>query len=324
MAIESRPRVQDDRERPDPRRGLQLRHPQARRRVRRRHQQAARDDLRRARQGPPQRGPDGHGPGLPRRRDRRPASIATCRPDVPPDDWDMRRAVRELVRPWAWPATRSPRTRSGTSAAARRSPSISRTLADAHARAKREARTARSLGARRAAGAAAHDRLDLGRAPDRGRRHAAAASACAATPRRTRSTRSRRRRSRLYEELRGLIRHQVATTIFRVSIGPPAAATAPGRRGPVQPAAPARRPAGGADRHGRRSAPPGPRPVGRAGGADRGSRSSRPAGAEAAAGGAAPRPMRRRGRAGAAERPAGYTPAGAGWAATTRAGAAPG
>ena len=58
MALESRLVSQDDRERPDPRRGLQLRHPQARRRVRRRHQQAARDDLRRARQGAAQRGPD--------------------------------------------------------------------------------------------------------------------------------------------------------------------------------------------------------------------------------------------------------------------------
>ena len=36
-----RPGVEDDRVRPEPRRGLQLRHPQARRRVRRRHQQAA-------------------------------------------------------------------------------------------------------------------------------------------------------------------------------------------------------------------------------------------------------------------------------------------
>ena len=52
------PRVAHDRERAVARRGLQLRHPQARRRVRRCHQQAARDDLRRARQGPPQRGPD--------------------------------------------------------------------------------------------------------------------------------------------------------------------------------------------------------------------------------------------------------------------------
>ena len=61
--------VAHDRERADPRRGLQLRHPQARRRVRRRHQQAARDDLRRARQGPAQRGPDRDGPRVPRRRD---------------------------------------------------------------------------------------------------------------------------------------------------------------------------------------------------------------------------------------------------------------
>src|SRR5262249_9842939 len=50
--------------RPDPGRGLQLRHPQARRRVRRRHQPPARDDLRRARQGPPERGPDRHDPAF--------------------------------------------------------------------------------------------------------------------------------------------------------------------------------------------------------------------------------------------------------------------
>ena len=55
---------------PEPRRGLQLRHAQARRRVRRRHQQAARDDLRRARQGPPQRGPDRDDPRVHRRGDR--------------------------------------------------------------------------------------------------------------------------------------------------------------------------------------------------------------------------------------------------------------
>ena len=65
------PREQDDRERPEPGRGLQLRHPQARRRVRRRHQPAARDDLRRARQGPPQRGSRRDDRGLPRRGDRR-------------------------------------------------------------------------------------------------------------------------------------------------------------------------------------------------------------------------------------------------------------
>ena len=58
---------EDHRERPDPRRGLQLRHPEARRRVRRRDQPPARDDLCRARQGPPQRGPDRDDPGVPRR-----------------------------------------------------------------------------------------------------------------------------------------------------------------------------------------------------------------------------------------------------------------
>ena len=63
-------RVQDHRERADPRRGLQLRHPEARGRVRRRHQQAARDDLRGAGQGPPQRGPDRDRPRVPGRGDR--------------------------------------------------------------------------------------------------------------------------------------------------------------------------------------------------------------------------------------------------------------
>ena len=63
---------QDDRERPDQGRGLQLRHPQARRRVRRRHQPPARDDLRRARQGPPQRGSHRDRARLPRGRDRGP------------------------------------------------------------------------------------------------------------------------------------------------------------------------------------------------------------------------------------------------------------
>ena len=70
MAIESRLVSRTIEIGAEPRRGLQLRHPQARRRVRRRHQQAARDDLRRARQGPPQRGPDRDRPDLPRRRGR--------------------------------------------------------------------------------------------------------------------------------------------------------------------------------------------------------------------------------------------------------------
>ena len=62
-----------------PRRGLQLRHPQARRRVRRRHQQAARDDLRRARQGPPQRGPDGDRSARSSTRRSTRSSTSTCR-----------------------------------------------------------------------------------------------------------------------------------------------------------------------------------------------------------------------------------------------------
>ena len=87
VAIESRHRQQDDRERPEPGRGLQLRHAQARRRVRRRHQPPARDDLRRARQGPPQRGPERDGPGLPRGRDRG----ARRQPPLgeSADDWGM-------------------------------------------------------------------------------------------------------------------------------------------------------------------------------------------------------------------------------------------
>ena len=83
VAIESRLVSRTIESRPEPRRGLQLRHPQARRRVRRRHQQAARDDLRRARQGPPQRGPDRDGPGLPRRRGRRRSSRATSSATTP-------------------------------------------------------------------------------------------------------------------------------------------------------------------------------------------------------------------------------------------------
>ena len=92
-------RVEDDRVRPEPRRGLQLRHPQARRRVRRRHQQAARDDLRRARQGPPQRGPDRDRPGVPRRGDRRRSSRRHLVGDDP-DDWNLEGLSAALGR-WA-------------------------------------------------------------------------------------------------------------------------------------------------------------------------------------------------------------------------------
>ena len=105
-------RLADDRERPDPRRGLQLRHPQARRRVRRRHQQAARDDLRRARQGPAQRGPDGDRPRVPRR-----------------GDGGARRAVRRATRPPASGTSRAcpPRsTRWASTGRARPRPSSTR------------------------------------------------------------------------------------------------------------------------------------------------------------------------------------------------------
>ena len=86
-------RQQDDRERPEPGRGLQLRHAQARRRVRRRHQPPARDDLRGARQGPPQRGPDRDGPGLRRGRDPGARRQPPHRP-TSPDDWGMEGARR--------------------------------------------------------------------------------------------------------------------------------------------------------------------------------------------------------------------------------------
>ena len=95
-------RVQDHRERADPRRGLQLRHPQARGRVRRRHQPAARDDLRRARQGPAQRGPHRDGPRVPRRRgrgDRRPVPRRDVAGRVEPRGADGRAAGDGPRRP---------------------------------------------------------------------------------------------------------------------------------------------------------------------------------------------------------------------------------
>ena len=143
VAIESRLVSQDDRERPEPRRGLQLRHPQARRRVRRRHQQAARDDLRRARQGPPQRGPHRHRPGLPRRGDRR-----ARRPVL------RRRSPRRLEPRGPSPggprdgprrAGDVARTTSGRSAAARRSPPTCATSPTPGSR-RRRPRSARPTG----------------------------------------------------------------------------------------------------------------------------------------------------------------------------------
>ena len=109
IAIESRLVSQDDRERPDPRRGLQLRHPQARRRVRRRHQQAARDDLRRARQGPAQRGPDRDGPAF--LDDEIEALVDTHLVGDDADDWDFEGLAAALDGDGPRPATGTTRRR---------------------------------------------------------------------------------------------------------------------------------------------------------------------------------------------------------------------
>ena len=81
------PRVRDgepdDRGRPDPGRGLQLRHAQARRRVRRRDQPPARDDLPRARADPALEGPAADHPGHARRRGRAASSPSTPRTTTP-------------------------------------------------------------------------------------------------------------------------------------------------------------------------------------------------------------------------------------------------
>ena len=176
VAIESRHRRQDDRERPEPGRGLQLRHAQARRRVRRRHQPPARDDLRGARQGPPQRGPDRDGPGLPRGRDpgaRRPATSSARRAD----DWGMEGARRRAQGDGPRRRARArPRTTSGTLGGTRRDPRAPPATCAGRASSRPTARgrgRRGGLGARRAARPAPDDRLAVGRAPDRARRHAA-------------------------------------------------------------------------------------------------------------------------------------------------------
>ena len=248
VAIESRLVSHDDRERPDPRRGLQLRHPQARRRVRRRHQQAARDDLRRARQGPPQRGPDRDGPGLPRRGDRRPRRHRTSPARTPTSGTSRACRTRCTAMGLDRRGDLGGRAR-GTSAAARRIADHLRELADAtlEARAARSARpTGRTV-----------ERLVLLRTIDSlwvehltelddMRRGIGLRGYAQQDP----LNEFRREAFRLYEELRGLIRHGVATTIFRVTVthqppqdpsgvervarpgrgGPRGRRTAPGRR----------------------------------------------------------------------------------------------
>ena len=170
VAIESRLVEQDDRERPEPCRGLQLRHPQARRRVRRRHQQAARDDLRRARQGPAQRGP--------RRDDRRPARPGGRCAARPVRERRIRRRL-EPRRTGRRPRGDGPRWRGDD-----RGRAVGDRWPGGHGRAsprarRREARGQGAGGRRdrldddRAARPAADDRLAVGRAPHRARRHAA-------------------------------------------------------------------------------------------------------------------------------------------------------
>jgi hypothetical protein len=79
----------------------------------------------------------------------------------------------------------------------------------------------------------AHHRLHLGRAPDRDRRDAPGHRPARLRPGRP-AQRLQEGGVRLYEEMRGLIRHQVATTIFRVSIvrqpAPPPGVEGTGRR----------------------------------------------------------------------------------------------
>ena len=173
VAIESRHRQQDDRERPEPGRGLQLRHAQARRRVRRRHQPPARDDLRGAQQGPPQRGPERHGPGLRRGRDRG-ARRQPPRPARAPTTGAWRRSPPRSRR-WASTSAGHDRGRALGARRPRRDPRAPpRRWRTPSLEARGGRRSAKSrLGDGRAPRPAPDDRLAVGRAPDRDRRHAA-------------------------------------------------------------------------------------------------------------------------------------------------------
>ena len=248
------PRVADDRERPVARRGLQLRHPQARRRVRRRHQQAARDDLRRARQGPPQRGPDRDRPGLPGRGDRharrqppdrrrRPSSgtstglanaigaMGLTGEGLSADDlWDLggREAVAEHLREIADGRLAARETEVGEADWGQVERIVLLRTIDSlwveHLTELDDMR--RGIGLR---GYAQQDPLNE----------------------------FRREAFRLYEELRSLIRHGVASSIFRVTVQkqpPPDAGLSPGagRRAPR----PSRPPRPRRQRRGRRARAP--------------------------------------------------------------------
>ena len=218
VAIESRLVVADDRERADPRRGLQLRHPQARRRVRRRDQQAARDDLRRARQGPPQRGPDRDGPRVPRRRDGRAGDQYAG--DASPERVEPRGPVGRAPARWASTArARSEADLDEVAADARGAVGAHRASSPTTSSRPREAGARRGgLGPGRAVRAAAHDRLACGSSTSPSSTTCAAASASAATPSRTRSTSSARRRTACTRSCAGSSAARSRRTIFRVTV----------------------------------------------------------------------------------------------------------
>ena len=154
-----------------PRRGLQLRHPQARRRVRRRHQPPARDDLRRARQGPPQRGPDRHDPGLPGRGPRRGRRAPPRGANEAATEEGVADLVVELNRMGIGADHVKPEELLELRSASEIAEHLKRRRGR-DARGEGEGGRAGGVGHDRAVRPAADHRLAVGRAPDRGRRHA--------------------------------------------------------------------------------------------------------------------------------------------------------
>ena len=215
VAIESRLVSRTIESRPEPRRGLQLRHPQARRRVRRRHQQAARDDLRRARQGPPQRGPDRDGPDLPRRRGRRPRRRATSSATTPTSGTS--RACRPRSRAMGLTGEGTTRRRPVGARQSRGDREHVRDLADEQLAAKaaevgeEDWKTVERLVLIRTIDSLWVEHLtEL----DDMRRGIGLRGYAQQDP----LNEFKREAFQLYDELRGLIRHGVASSIFRVTV----------------------------------------------------------------------------------------------------------
>ena len=134
------------------------------------------------------------------------------------DDWGMEGLAAAPPGDGHATAPARPRTSSGSSGSRDVILEHLLELADARLEAREQGGRRGRLGDRRAARPRPDDRLALGRAPHRDRRHAARASASAATPSRTRSTSSGGRRSSSTRSCASLIRHQVATSIFRVTV----------------------------------------------------------------------------------------------------------